>query len=248
MSKLIAKGLKKALKKTLIIKGVSLNVKRGEIVGLLGPNGAGKTTSFYLICGLLKPDEGKVILNNKDITNLPLHKKAKLGIGYLPQESSVFRDLSVEDNLYIIAEEYYNKYKQKEIVEDLLEKFNIEPIRKRKGINLSGGERRRVEIARALIPKPKFLFLDEPFAGVDPVNVNDIKHLVEILAKENIGVIITDHNVRETLSICHRAYVLKDGKILTEGDTNHIISHPEVKKFYLGEDFSLWNKNYVIKI
>jgi LPS export ABC transporter ATP-binding protein len=239
MSKLIAKGLKKVLKKTLIIKGVSLNVKRGEIVGLLGPNGAGKTTSFYLICGLLKPDEGKVILNNKDITNLPLHKKAKLGIGYLPQESSVFRDLSVEDNLYIIAEEYYNKYKQKEIVEDLLEKFNIEPIRKRKGINLSGGERRRVEIARALIPKPKFLFLDEPFAGVDPVNVNDIKHLVEILAKENIGVIITDHNVRETLSICHRAYVLKDGKILTEGDTNHIISHPEVKKFYLGEDFSL---------
>jgi len=248
MSKLIAKGLKKVLKKTLIIKGVSLNVKRGEIVGLLGPNGAGKTTSFYLICGLLKPDEGKVILNNKDITNLPLHKKAKLGIGYLPQESSVFRDLSVEDNLYIIAEEYYNKYKQKEIVEDLLEKFNIEPIRKRKGINLSGGERRRVEIARALIPKPKFLFLDEPFAGVDPVNVNDIKHLVEILAKENIGVIITDHNVRETLSICHRAYVLKDGKILTEGDTNHIISHPEVKKFYLGEDFSLWNKNYIIKI
>ena len=239
MSKLIAKGLKKALKKTLIIKGVSLNVKRGEIVGLLGPNGAGKTTSFYLICGLLKPDEGKVILNNKDITNLPLHKKAKLGIGYLPQESSVFRDLSVEDNLYIIAEEYYNKYKQKEIVEDLLEKFNIEPIRKRKGINLSGGERRRVEIARALIPKPKFLFLDEPFAGVDPVNVNDIKHLVEILAKENIGVIITDHNVRETLSICHRAYVLKDGMILTEGDAKHIVSHPEVKKSYLGEDFKL---------
>ena len=239
MSKLIAKGLKKVLKKTLIIKGVSLNVKRGEIVGLLGPNGAGKTTSFYLICGLLKPDEGKVILNNKDITNLPLHKKAKLGIGYLPQESSVFRDLSVEDNLYIIAEEYYNKYKQKEIVEDLLEKFNIEPIRKRKGINLSGGERRRVEIARALIPKPKFLFLDEPFAGVDPVNVNDIKHLVEILAKENIGVIITDHNVRETLSICHRAYVLKDGMILTEGDAKHIVSHPEVKKSYLGEDFKL---------
>ena len=239
MSKLVANNLKKAFKKTLIIKGVSLTVKRGEVVGLLGPNGAGKTTSFYLICGLLKPDEGEVRLDNKDITNLPLHKKARLGIGYLPQESSVFRDLSVEDNLYIIAEEYYDKDKQREVVEDLLEKFNIEPIRKRKGINLSGGERRRVEIARALIPKPKFLFLDEPFAGVDPVNVNDIKHLVEILAKENIGVIITDHNVRETLSICHRAYVLKDGMILTEGDAKHIVSHPEVKKSYLGEDFKL---------
>ena len=173
MSKLVANNLKKAFKKTLIIKGVSLTVKRGEVVGLLGPNGAGKTTSFYLICGLLKPDEGEVRLDNKDITNLPLHKKARLGIGYLPQESSVFRDLSVEDNLYIIAEEYYDKDKQREVVEDLLEKFNIEPIRKRKGINLSGGERRRVEIARALVPKPKFLFLDEPFAGVDPINVND---------------------------------------------------------------------------
>jgi LPS export ABC transporter ATP-binding protein len=239
MSILVANNLKKAFKKTLIIKGVSLNVKRGEVVGLLGPNGAGKTTSFYLICGLLKPDEGEVKLDNKDITNLPLHKKARLGIGYLPQESSVFRDLSVEDNLYIIAEQYYDKTKQREIVEDLLEKFNIEPIRKRKGINLSGGERRRVEIARALVPQPKFLFLDEPFAGVDPVNVNDIKHLVEFLAKENIGVIITDHNVRETLSICHRAYVLKDGMILTEGDAKHIVSHPEVKKSYLGEDFKL---------
>ena len=239
MSKLVANNLKKAFKKTLIIKGVSLTVKRGEVVGLLGPNGAGKTTSFYLICGLLRPDEGEVKLDNKDITNLPLHKKARLGIGYLPQESSVFRDLSVEDNLYIIAEEYYDKDKQREVVEDLLEKFNIEPIRKRKGINLSGGERRRVEIARALVPRPKFLFLDEPFAGVDPVNVKDIKHLIEILAKENIGVIITDHNVRETLSICHRAYVLNDGMILTEGDAKHIVSHPEVKKSYLGEDFKL---------
>ena len=239
MSILVANNLKKAFKKTLIIKGISLNIKRGEIIGLLGPNGAGKTTSFYLICGLLKPDEGEVRLDNKDITNLPLHKKARLGIGYLPQESSIFRDLSVEDNLYIIAEQYYNKAKQREVVEELLEKFNIEPIRKRKGINLSGGERRRVEIARALVPKPKFLFLDEPFAGVDPVNVNDIKHLVEFLAKENIGVIITDHNVRETLSICHRAYVLKDGMILTEGDAKHIVSHPEVKKSYLGEDFKL---------
>jgi len=239
MSILEAKNLKKAFKKTLIIKGVSLRIKRGEVVGLLGPNGAGKTTSFYLICGLLKPDEGEVIMDGKDITKLPLHKKARLGIGYLPQESSVFRDLSVEDNLYIVAEQFYDKKKQNEIVEDLLEKFNIEPIRKRKGINLSGGERRRVEIARALVPNPKFLFLDEPFAGVDPVNVNDIKNLVELLAKENIGVIITDHNVRETLSICHRAYVLKDGMILTHGDASHIVNHPEVKKSYLGEDFKL---------
>jgi len=230
MSRLVAKNLKKSFKKTLIIKGVSLRVNTGEVVGLLGPNGAGKTTTFYLICGLLTPDEGDVTLDEKDITKLPLHKKARLGIGYLPQESSVFRDLSVEDNLYIVAEEYYDRHKASEVVEDLLEKFNIEPIRKRKGINLSGGERRRVEIARALVPKPKFLFLDEPFAGVDPVNVNEIKELVKFLSIEGIGVIITDHNVRETLSICDRAYVLKDGQILTEGDALHIVSHPEVKK------------------
>jgi len=239
MSRLIANNLKKSFKKTLIIKGVSIELNTSEIVGLLGPNGAGKTTTFYLICGLLTPDEGNVFLDDLDITNYPLHKKARLGIGYLPQETSVFRDLSVEDNLYIVAEEYYNKEKQKEIVEDLLEKFNIENIRKRKGKNLSGGERRRVEIARALVPNPKFLFLDEPFAGVDPVNINDIKNLVKLLKTHNIGIIITDHNVRETLSICDRAYVLKDGNILTEGDSNHIINHPEVRKSYLGEDFSL---------
>ena len=239
MSRLVANNLKKSFKNTLIIKGVSIEAKTGEVVGLLGPNGAGKTTTFYLICGLLTPDSGEVKLDDKDITKLPLHKKARLGIGYLPQESSIFRDLSVEDNLYIVAEEYYNKEERQRVVEDLLEAFNIEPIRKRKGINLSGGERRRVEIARALVPKPKFLFLDEPFAGVDPVNVNDIKELVKTLSKNNIGVIITDHNVRETLSICDEAYVLKDGKILTKGDAKHIISHPEVRKYYLGEDFKL---------
>ena len=239
MSQLIANNLKKSFKKTLIIKGVSIEVNTSEIVGLLGPNGAGKTTTFYLICGLLTPDEGNVFLDDLDITNYPLHKKARLGIGYLPQETSVFRDLSVEDNLYIVAEEYYDKEKQKKIVEDLLEKFNIENIRKRKGKNLSGGERRRVEIARALVPNPKFLFLDEPFAGVDPVNINDIKNLVKLLKTHNIGVIITDHNVRETLSICDRAYVLKDGNILTEGDSEHIINHPEVRKSYLGENFKL---------
>jgi LPS export ABC transporter ATP-binding protein len=239
MSKLIAKNLKKSFRKHLIIKGVSIEAKRGEVVGLLGPNGAGKTTTFYLICGLLKPDGGEVFFENREITKLPLYKKARLGIGYLPQESSIFRDLTVEDNLYIVAEEYYGSEEKEKVVEDLLEKFNIEPIRKRKGINLSGGERRRVEIARALVVKPKFLFLDEPFAGVDPVNVNDIKKLISFLAKENIGIIITDHNVRETLSICNRAYVLKDGMILTEGSPEEIISNKEVRKSYLGEDFSL---------
>lgn len=239
MPSLEALNLKKSFKKTQIIKGVSIKASTSEIVGLLGPNGAGKTTTFYLICGLLKPDEGEVFLETQNITSLPLHKKAKLGIGYLPQESSVFRDLSVEDNLYIIAEEYYEKEKQKEIVEELLEQFNIEPIRKRKGINLSGGERRRVEIARALVPKPKFLFLDEPFAGVDPVNVNDIKVMIEFLKNNNIGIIITDHNVRETLSICDRAYVLKDGQILTEGKPSDIVSNKEVRRHYLGEEFSL---------
>ena len=239
MSILVANNLKKSFKNNLIIKGVSIEAKTGEVVGLLGPNGAGKTTTFYLICGLLIPDEGEVKLDNNDITKLPLHKKARLGIGYLPQESSIFRDLSVEDNLYIVAEEYYNKTEKEKIIEDLLEKFNIEPIRKRKGINLSGGERRRVEIARALVPKPKFLFLDEPFAGVDPVNVNDIKELIKTLSHNNIGVIITDHNVRETLSICDEAYVLKDGNILTKGNAQHIISHSEVRKYYLGEDFKL---------
>jgi len=239
MSVLKASNLKKSFKDTLIIKGVSIEAKTGEVVGLLGPNGAGKTTTFYLICGLLSPDEGEVKLDSEDITKLPLHKKARIGIGYLPQESSIFRDLSVEDNLYIVAEEYYDRKEKEKVVEDLLEAFNIEPIRKRKGINLSGGERRRVEIARALVPKPKFLFLDEPFAGVDPVNVNDIKELITALSQKNIGVIITDHNVRETLSICDEAYVLKDGKILTKGDAEHIVNHPEVRKYYLGEDFKL---------
>ncbi len=239
MSKLLAKNLKKSFKNTLIIKGVSIEVNSSEVVGLLGPNGAGKTTTFYLICGLLTPDEGKVFLETEDITFYPLHKKARLGIGYLPQESSIFRELSVEDNLYIVAQEYYDKDEAKKVVENLLVDFNIEPIRKRKGINLSGGERRRVEIARALVPKPKFLFLDEPFAGVDPVNVKEIKELIKILSHQNIGVIITDHNVRETLSICDRAYVLKNGNILIEGTPREIVEDSEVRKSYLGEDFQL---------
>jgi len=237
--KLKAQNLKKSIKKTEIIKGVSMELNSGEVVGLLGPNGAGKTTSFYLICGLVAPSSGEIILDDKDITSSPLHQKAKMGIGYLPQETSIFRELSVEDNLYMVSELYYSKEEGNKIVEDLLEKFNVEPIRKRKGINLSGGERRRVEIARALVSKPKFLFLDEPFAGVDPVNVNDIKHLVSMLKNENIGVLITDHNVKETLDICDRAYVLKSGEILTHGKPDEIVQNADVRKYYLGEEFSL---------
>ena len=239
MYKLKAENLEKIIKKTKIIKGVSLEINSGEVVGLFGPNGAGKTTTFYLICGLLTPDGGKVYLNDKDITEYPLHKKAESGIGYLPQEASIFRDLSIEDNLYLASELCYGKDSEKgiEIVEDLLEKFNIETIRVRKGINLSGGERRRVEIARALVPKPKFLFLDEPFAGVDPVNVKDIKTLVNMLKEENIGVLITDHNVKETLDICDRAYVLKDGEMLAHGTPEEIVNNKYVRKYYLGEEF-----------
>ena len=239
MHKLEARKLKKIIKKTPIIKGISLEINSGEVVGLFGPNGAGKTTTFYLICGLVVPDGGQIIFDNEDITKLPLHKKAIKGIGYLPQEASIFRDLSVEDNLYVASELIYGKdsVEGKKRVEYLLEKFNIENIRKRKGINLSGGERRRVEIARALVPNPKFLFLDEPFAGVDPVNVNDIKTLVRLLKNDNIGILITDHNVKETLDICDRAYVLKDGEILFSGNPKEIVNDKNVKKYYLGEDF-----------
>jgi len=239
LHKLKAKNLQKAIKKTPIIKGVSLEINSGEVVGLFGPNGAGKTTTFYLICGLVVPDGGEISFDDEDITKLPLHKKAQKGIGYLPQEASIFRDLSVEDNLYLASELVYGKNSEEgeKKVEDLLEKFNIENIRKRKGINLSGGERRRVEIARSLVANPKFLFLDEPFAGVDPVNVNDIKSLVKLLKNENIGVLITDHNVKETLDICDRAYVLKDGEILSSGTPKQIVNDKNVRKYYLGEEF-----------
>jgi len=239
LHKLKAKNLQKIIKKTPIIKGVSLEIHSGEVVGLFGPNGAGKTTTFYLICGLVVPDGGEVLFDNEDITKFPLHKKAQKGIGYLPQEASIFRDLSVEDNLYLASELVYGKNSEEgeKKVEDLLEKFNIENIRKRKGINLSGGERRRVEIARSLVANPKFLFLDEPFAGVDPVNVNDIKSLVKLLKNENIGVLITDHNVKETLDICDRAYVLKDGELLADGKPQEIVNDKNVRKYYLGEEF-----------
>ena len=239
MHKLEIKDITKTIKKTQILHGISLEVKSGEIVGLLGPNGAGKTTTFYTVCGLVKPTSGNVYFDDKDITALPLHKRALKGIGYLPQESSIFKDLSVEDNLMLAAEIITkDKDEQNKRVEELLELFNIEPIRQRKGVSLSGGERRRTEIARALISQPKFLLLDEPFAGVDPIAVKDIQEIIHQLTKINIGVLITDHNVRETLEICDRAYVMKAGTLLASGTSEEIKNNSKVREHYLGEDFN----------
>lgn len=238
MHTLKVQQLKKVIKKTEIIKGVSVEVKSGEVVGLLGPNGAGKTTMFYMICGLIPPSEGEVYFDNQNVTNVPLHQRAKLGIGYLPQESSIFKDLSVEENILLAAEIVFDKKEEAEKrVEDLLNLLNIEPIRKRNGVSLSGGERRRCEIARSLVLQPKFLLLDEPFAGVDPIAVSDIQAIVQELAHLNIGVLITDHNVRETLAICDRAYVLKDGTLLASGTSDEVAQNKLVKTYYLGEDF-----------
>ena len=238
-NKLEIKEIAKTIKKTQILQSVNLEVNSGETVGLLGPNGAGKTTSFYVICGLVPPTKGKIFLNGKDITKLPLHKRAIEGIGYLPQESSIFKDLSVEDNLMLAAQISISKRRDRhKKVDELLEIFNIEPIRKRKGVSLSGGERRRTEIARALVNDPKFLLLDEPFAGVDPIAVKDIQDIIADLTSRNIGVLITDHNVRETLQICHRAYVMKSGSVLASGTADEIRINKLVKEHYLGDNFS----------
>lgn len=240
MDKLIAQNLSKNIKKASIVSDISVEVNSGEVVGLLGPNGAGKTTTFYMICGLLKPSGGKVLLNGKDISNAPLHQRSNMGIGYLPQESSIFKDLSVEENLNISAETTFkNKEEAREKIEEMLQAFNIEPIRHRRGISLSGGERRRVEIARALVKNPKFILLDEPFAGVDPIAVIDIQKIIQKLVQLNIGVLITDHNVRETLFVCHRAYVIKSGALLASGLSNEIYDNPLVRKYYLGENFKV---------
>lgn len=240
MHKLEVRGLKKTIKGTQIIKGISLELYNGEIVGLLGPNGAGKTTTFYMICGLISASGGDILLNENSIAKVPLHKRAKLGIGYLPQESSIFKELSVEENLMLAAEiTYKNKTEASRKVDEMLNLLNIEPIRLRKGVSLSGGERRRCEIARSLMITPKFLLLDEPFAGVDPIAVNDIQSIVCDLSDLGIGVLITDHNVRETLAICDRAYVIKDGELFAGGTAKEIASDPNVRKFYLGEDFSI---------
>ena len=239
MNNLRIVDIKKSIKKTEILHGISLEINSGEIVGLLGPNGAGKTTTFYTVCGLVKPSSGKVFFDDEDITAIPLHKRALKGIGYLPQESSIFKDLSVEENLLLAAEIVIkDKEEQNRRVEELLELLDIEPIRQRKGISLSGGERRRTEIARALVSKPKFLLLDEPFAGVDPIAVKDIQDLINELTKIGIGVLITDHNVRETLQICDRAYVMKSGSLLASGTSEEIKNDARVREHYLGEDFN----------
>jgi len=239
MHKLVVENIKKHIKKTQILHGISLEVSSGEIVGLLGPNGAGKTTTFYTVCGLVAPSSGKVFFDGVDITSMPLHKRALKGIGYLPQESSIFKDLSVEDNLFLAAEIVIkDKIKRKKRVEELLELFNIEPIRRRKGLSLSGGERRRTEIARSLVSRPKFLLLDEPFAGVDPLAVSDIQEIIHQLINIGIGVLITDHNVRETLAICSRAYVIKSGMVLASGKSEEIKKNKSVKEHYLGDNFA----------
>jgi lipopolysaccharide export system ATP-binding protein len=240
MHTLKAVDLVKKIKNLEIVKGMSLEVKSGEVVGLLGPNGAGKTTTFYMICGLIEASGGKVFFDDEDLTGMPLHQRAKKGIGYLPQEASIFKDLSVEDNLMVAAQvSIKDKKAQEERILELLDMFNIEPIRYRKGISLSGGERRRVEIARALVNKPKFLLLDEPFAGVDPIAVLDIQNVIKQLVSYDIGVLITDHNVRETLAVCDRAYVIKAGALLAQGTSDEIGQNADVRTHYLGEEFKL---------
>jgi len=239
MHTLEAKNLAKTIKKTQIVHDISLKVKSKEIVGLLGPNGAGKTTSFYMVCGLTGATEGEVFLDGEDVTKLPLSARAQLGIGYLPQESSIFKDLSVEDNLRIAAEALnIPQDVMLPRIEKLLEIFNIEPIRNRIGIRLSGGERRRVEIARALVGEPKFLLLDEPFAGVDPIAVIDIQNIIKQLVELDMGILITDHNVRETLGICDRAYVMRSGEMMASGTSQEIMDDKNVRKYYLGEHFT----------
>ena len=229
-----------------VVNHVSVNLKQGEIVGLLGPNGAGKTTTFYMVVGLIKPDEGNVFLDEKSITNLPMYKRAQMGIAYLPQEASVFRKLSVEDNVKAILEmTKLTKSEQKDKLESLLDEFGLKRVRKNNGDSLSGGERRRTEIARALAVDPKFILLDEPFAGVDPIAVEDIQTIVAKLKYKNIGILITDHNVNETLSICDRAYLLIEGKIFKHGTAEELASDEQVRRLYLGKNFELKRKDYL---
>lgn len=223
-----------------VVKGVSVEVEQGEIVGLLGPNGAGKTTSFYMITGLVKPNGGHIYLDDEEITNLPMYKRAQKGLGYLAQEASVFRKMSVEDNILSVMEfSKFSKHERKERLETLLDEFGLHKVRKSYGIQLSGGERRRCEIARALAIDPKFILLDEPFAGVDPIAVEDIQHIIAKLKIKNIGIIITDHNVHETLAITDRAYLLYEGKILESGTAEQLANNPEVRRKYLGQNFEL---------
>ena len=234
-----AENLKKTYKAKSVINDISLSVKHGEIVGLLGPNGAGKTTCFYLILGLVNQNSGKVSIDGDDLTRLPIHGRARKGVGYLPQDPSIFKNLNVEENILAVIETQKSILPKERIdlLENLLAEFNIVHIRKSLGITLSGGERRRVEIARALASNPKFILLDEPFAGVDPISVNDIKKVINQLKNRGIGILITDHNVRETLDICERAYIIGEGRVIAEGTSNDILNNKKVKEIYLGENF-----------
>lgn len=239
MSTLSASNLQKAYKKKIVLKDVSITIQSGEVVGLLGPNGAGKTTCFYMIVGLVACDSGNIHLDDTDITHAPMHVRARTGIGYLAQEASIFRKLTVDENIRSVLEvrKDLNKNEQAKKLESLLEDFQITHVRDSLGISLSGGERRRVEIARALATEPSFILLDEPFAGIDPISVLEIQKIVTHLTERNIGVLITDHNVRETLNICDRAYILSEGRILAEGNPEDIIQNKQVKEVYLGENF-----------
>lgn len=240
-------NLVKSYRNRTVVNHVSVNVKQGEIVGLLGPNGAGKTTTFYMVVGLIKPDEGTVFLNDLNITRLPMYKRAQMGIGYLPQEASVFRKLTVEDNIKAVLEmTRLTRKEQKLRLESLLDEFNLHHVRNNNGDSLSGGERRRTEIARALAVDPKFILLDEPFAGVDPIAVEDIQSVVAKLKYRNIGILITDHNVNETLSICDRAYLLIEGKIFKHGTAEELADDAEVRNLYLGTNFELKRKDWII--
>ena len=241
MSTLHVNNLVKTYKSRTVVNDVSFYVNSGEVVGLLGPNGAGKTTSFYMVVGLVKTEKGAIYLDEINITRLPMHARAQQGIGYLPQEASVFRKLSVEDNIMAVleAKKGLNVLQRKEKLETLIDDLQIDHIRHNIGLSLSGGERRRVEIARALASQPAFVLLDEPFAGVDPISVIEIQKIIKHLTDHNIGVLITDHNVRETLGICNRAYILSDGKIIAQGQPEDVLSNKEVREVYLGRDFRL---------
>ncbi|MBF0431537.1 MAG: LPS export ABC transporter ATP-binding protein [Fibrobacteria bacterium] len=235
-----AENLVKIYRGRRVVDGVSFHVKKGEVVGLLGPNGAGKTTSFYMIVGMIKANEGKVFINDVDVSNKPMHKRARMRIAYLPQEPSVFRKLSVQDNIMAVLQTTgLNREKRKHRLESLMEEFKISHLRKSKAFSLSGGERRRLEIARALTTDPAFLLLDEPFAGIDPIAVEEIQSMISALRDKGIGILITDHNVRETLAITKRAYIMFEGKVLVEGSAKHLADDPEARRIYLGQSFSL---------
>lgn len=237
---LVAEHLSKSYRKRPVLRDVSISIRRGEAVALLGPNGAGKTTCFYMITGLLNPDSGTIMLDGQDITSLPMYRRARLGVGYLPQESSIFRGLNVEDNIRAVVQaQNLNRDDQEALLEELMAEFSITHLRRAPAIALSGGERRRVEIARALASRPHFMLLDEPLAGIDPISVGEIRSLITHLKSKNIGVLITDHNVRDTLEIVDRAYILHDGHVLMEGSPADIIAHEDVRRVYLGEGFSL---------